>query len=377
MKLARVGRVLVKELHQLRRDRRMYPILFVAPVLQLLALGYAATTDVKNVTTLVVDLDRSAESRRLLDRFRASGYFDFVGFEGSIAGVERWLASGQAQVAVVIAEGYGRELGAGRSAAVQILADGSDANSAGIGLGYAARVVAAESAEMAARGRGPIRAVAREGGIVLLPRVWYNPELLSRWYMVPAVLAMVLTLVTTTLSSMAIVREKELGTLEQLIVTPLGAFELVAGKLLPFAFIGITQVLIVMPIATHVFGVPLRGSAFLLVALSALYLLTTLGLGLLMSTLARTQQQAMMGSAFLVMLPMIYLSGTIFPIESMPSAFRFISRFIPLTYYSLILRSIFLKGAGFLDLWPEAAALLGFGAGIASLAALRFRKTLD
>jgi len=383
--LRNVLRVLVKELQQLRRDKRMYPILFVAPVLQTLALGYAATTDVKEIPTVVVDRDRSPESRRLLERFSASGYFDFVSSLASVDEVEPWLASGKAQIALVVKEGFGRAVESGRTPEVQILADGSDANSAGIGLGYAGQLTAARSGELLraelsrlAAGRdsnGP--AIGGVGNIRLVPRVWYNPELLSRWYMVPAVLALVLTLVTTTLSSMAIVREKEMGTLEQLIVTPLGAMELVIGKLAPFGLVGLAQVLLVMPVAIYVFGVPLAGSPFLLFSLSGLYLLTTLGLGLLISTLARTQQQAMMGAVFTVMIPMIYLSGTIFPIESMPVAFQYVSRFIPLTYYSIILRGIFLKGAGLADLWPQAAALLAFGVGIASLAALRFRKTLE
>lgn len=376
-----VLRVLVKEFQQLRRDKRMYPILFVAPVLQTLALGYAATTDVKEIPTLVVDRDRSAESRRLLERFSASGYFDFVGSVDSVEEVEPWLASGKAHLALVVKEGFGRAVASGWTPEVQILADGSDANSAGIGLGYAGQLTAVRSAELVRAelqrlaASGP--ALSGAGSIRLIPRVWYNPELVSRWYMVPAVLALVLTLVTTTLSSMAIVREKEMGTMEQLIVTPLGAMELVIGKLAPFALVGLAQVMLVMPVAVFIFGVPLVGSAFLLLALSGLYLLTTLGLGLLISTLARTQQQAMMGSVFTVMIPMIYLSGTIFPIESMPVFFQYVSRFIPLTYYSIILRGVFLKGAGLADLWPQAAALVTFGVGIASLAALRFRKTLE
>ncbi len=219
--------------------------------------------------------------------------------------------------------------------------------------------------------------LAAAGTIRLVTRVWYNPELLSRWYMVPAVLALVLTLVTTALSSMAIVREKEVGTLEQLIVTPLGAAELMIGKLTPFALIALGDIFLVLPVALFVFQVPLRGSLALLVALSGAYLLTTLGLGLLISTIARTQQQAMMGSVFFVMIPMLYLSGTIFPIESMPPFFQGVSRFIPLTYYSIILRGIFLKGAGIDDLWPEAVTLVAFGLVIVTLAALRFRIKLS
>jgi ABC-2 type transport system permease protein len=217
----------------------------------------------------------------------------------------------------------------------------------------------------------------RPGSVLLVPRVWYNPDLKSRWFYVPAVVAMVLMLMTMILSSMGVVREKEIGTMEQLIVTPIRSWQLIVGKLFPFALIGLLVLLSVTAVAVWHFKVPLRGSLLLLVALSGLFVMTTLGLGLLVSTMVRTQQQAMLSSVFLLMVPMIYLSGMIFPIENMPRPIQYVTYAIPLRYYAIILRGIFLKGSGIDVLWPEALTLAGFGLGIVTLASLRFRKRLD
>jgi ABC-2 type transport system permease protein len=210
-----------------------------------------------------------------------------------------------------------------------------------------------------------------------VPRVFYNPDLRSRWFYVPAVVAMVLMLVTMILPSMAVVREKEIGTLEQIIVTPLRSWQLILGKLVPFVIVGLLDLLLVTAVARGVFGVPLRGSLLLLVGLTLLFLLSSLGFGLLVSTLVGTQQQAMMFSAFVLMVPMIYLSGLIFPFENMPLVFQHASVVIPLRYYAVILRGVFLKGSGLDVLWPQALALLAIGATVIGLAALRFRKRLD
>jgi ABC-2 type transport system permease protein len=215
------------------------------------------------------------------------------------------------------------------------------------------------------------------GRIVEVPRVWYNPDLQSRWFYVPAVLAMVLMILTMVLSSMGVVREKEIGTMEQLIVSPIRPWQLVVGKLFPFAAIGLVDIFIVTGITVGWFEVPLRGSLLLLVLLTLLLLLNTLGLGLLVSTLVQTQQQAMMTATFLFMVPMIYLSGLLFPIENMPRAIQWVTYAIPLRYYAQILRGIFLKGAGIDTLWPQATTLAAFGLGFLALAALRFRKRLD
>jgi ABC-2 type transport system permease protein len=389
-------RVIVKELFQLRHDRRMIPVLVAGPLVQMLALGYAANTDVNRIPTLLVDQDRTPASRALADRFTGSGYFALVGAVATPDQVEPWLVDGRAQVALVIPGGYGEDVAAapaGHTPRVQVLADGTDANSAVVGLGYASRILADVGAELArqsamagpaspasagagASGSAPAGS-ASAAGIELVPRVWYNPDLKSRWFYVPAVLAMVLLLVVMVLPSMAVVREKEIGTLEQIIVTPLAPWQLIVGKLAPFVGIGLVDLLLATGVARWLFGVPLRGSLALLVLLTLLYLLNTLGLGLLVSTLVNTQQQAMMFSAFVVMVPMIYLSGLIFPIENMPHPIQIVTYAVPVRYYANIIRGIFLRGSGLAVLWPDALALLGIGTLLLVLASLRFRKSLD
>lgn len=364
--------MLVKEFQQLWRDRRMIPMLIAAPLIQLVVLGYAANLDVRNVALLFVDRDRTPESRELLERFTGSGYFELAGTEDDLGAVEEWLVEGRAEIVLVVGEGYGDALAAGRSPAVQVLADGTDNTSAGIALGYASRI-------LSAAGEAPhLRDGSVAGpGVEIVPRVFYNPDLESRWFYMPAILAMVLLLVTMVLPSMAVVREKEIGTLEQIAVTPLRPWQLMLGKLLPFAMIGIVDMLLVTGIVVRVFGVPLRGSLWVLVLFSLPFILMTLSVGLLFSTLVRTQQQAMMASVFFGMVPMIYLSGLIFPIENMPTPVQWITYAVPLRYYAVILRGVFLKGAGVGVLWPQAAALTGIGVGLLLLATARFHKSLD
>jgi ABC-2 type transport system permease protein len=369
-------RVIVKEFLQLRQDRRMIPIIFVAPVIQMLVLGFAVNTDVAHVPMVLVDQDRSPASRALATRFVSSGYFDLVGTEDGVTAIESWLVTGRAQIALVVGPGYGAALagGSGSRPRVQVIADGSDASPATVALGYASSIVSVESREaLAGLGVG----LPKVGTAVLVPRVWYNPDLRSRWFYVPAVLAMILMVITMLLSAMGVVREKEIGTMEQLIVTPIRAWQLLVGKLFPFAVIGLVQIGLVTAVTVWGFGVPLRGSFLVLVFLSQLFVLNTLGLGLLVSTLVRTQQQAMMVAAFMVMVPMIYLSGLIFPIENMPRAIQYVTYLIPVRYFSNVIRGIFLKGSGLDVLWPEAAILTGMGLSILGLAALRFRKRLD
>jgi len=371
-------RMIVKEFLQLRQDKKLIPTLFAGPLFQLLALGYAANLDVNAIPTVLVDQDRSPASRRLVERFTGSGYFEVKGGEDTAFAVEPWLVGGRAQVALVIPLGYGEAVESGRTAKVQVLADGTDSNSAVVGLGYASRIVAAAGAEIVAgRATAPRARPRPAGAIDLVPRVWYNPDLKSRWFYVPAVLAMVLLLVTMILPSMAVVREKEIGTLEQIIVTPLQSWQLILGKLTPFVVIGLIDLCLITTVMRLLFGVPLRGSFLLLVFMTLLYLLNTLGFGLLISTLVSTQQQAMMFSAFALMVPMIYLSGLIFPIENMPAVFQYVSFIIPVRYYGNVLRGIFLRGSGLNVLWPEALAMFAEGALVLGLATLRFRKSLD
>ena len=274
-------------------------------------------------------------------------------------------------------QGFGEALASGRPAAVQLVVDGSDATTANVALGYAGALVREVGAQaLAARLRALPRA-ARPGEVVLVPRVLYNPDLKSRWFYVPAVLAMILMVMTMLLSAMGVVREKEIGTMEQIIVTPIRPWQLLVGKLLPFALIGVFQMCVATAVTVFGFGVPLRGSFLLLVGLTALFVLSRLGLGLLVSTLVQNQQQAMMAAAFGAMVPMMYLSGLIFPIENMPRPIQLVTYLIPLRYYSEIIRGVFLRGSGIDVLWPEALVLLAMGVGILTVASMRFRKRLD
>jgi ABC-2 type transport system permease protein len=379
MDLRRILFVMWKEILELRQDPRIFGIIFVAPVIQLAILGYAATTDVRNVPIVVVDMDRSTASQDLISRFSGSGIFEIVDVVSSTHDVDRYLESGNAWMALSIPPRYGESIALGRPSTLQVVADGSDASSTNIAIGYATNLVAGYAQELVAeRVRASGRPAREGGGAGIEPRVrvWFNPTLESRYFMLPGIFALLLLVVTSNLSSMAIVREREIGTLEQLNVTPLGRLELILGKLLPYGIIGMIDVLIVLLVIVFWFQVPMRGSFWLLFAMSLIYLLTTLGLGLFVSTISRTQQQAMMTSSFFFLIPMMYLSGFVFPIENMPDAIQPVTYLIPLRYFVIILRGIFLKGVGLETLWPQALALFAWGTVILCLAVMRSSKRL-
>ncbi len=371
--MRRVLHFMRKELLELGQDPRLFGIVILAPVIQLGVLGYAATTDVKDVPLVVADADRSTASRELLSRFDASDNFTIVGLVGSSNEIDGWLERGSAWMALSIPVGYGEALARGDGAEIQVVADGTDSNSTTVALGYARALVGEYAQTLIAQragGRAP------DPPVTAAIRVWFNPDLVSRDFMIPGIVALLLLVVTTNMSAMAIVREKELGTLEQLNVTPLARWELIAGKLLPYALIGIIDVVLVLVVAIAWFQVPMRGSIPLLFAMSLVYLLTTLGLGLFISTISATQQQAMMTTTFFFLTPMIYLSGFIFPIENMPAWIQPVTYLIPLRYFLVILRGLFLKGVGLETFWPQALALLAWGVVILSLATLRSSKRL-
>ncbi len=363
-----------KELQELRRNKRMFPVLFIAPVLQLGVLGYAATTDVTNVPIVVVDADRSPESRNLIGQFEGSRYFSVVKVTSRMADIDDDLARRAAWLALSIPAGYGRAIDNAQPVTVQVIADGTDSNSTTVAMAYAASLIAEKAAAVAVS-RRPAHAPA-VGSIEARVRVWFNAQLSSQYFMIPGVLALLLMIVTTVLGAVSIVREKELGTLEQLNVTPLRRWELMVGKLLPFGVVGVIDVFLVVGLAVFWFEIPLRGSFLLLLGLSLIYLLCTLSLGMLVSTLSSNQQQAMMTAAFFFMMPMLYLSGFIFPIENMPAAIQPITYLIPLRYYLVIVRGIFLKGVGLESFWREALMMLAWGVGVLMLATMRSRKTL-
>lgn len=376
MSWRRIRHLIRKEFIQLRRDPRMLRLVIVAPIIQLIVFGYAVTTDIKHIPTAVIDADRSRESRELVARFSNTGYFKVLAVLERPQELAPLMDSGRVQAGVHIPCGFAKSLARGESAPLQVIVDGTDSTTAGMVLGYASGVLKRYAEEVMGERLQRLRA-----NLIRLPvveertRVWFNPELKSVNYMVPGVLCTILLIVTMVLTSMAIVREREIGTLEQIIVTPIRATELMVGKILPFVLIGFVDMVLILLVATLWFRVPLRGSLLLLFALAAVFLLTTLGLGLFISTVSHTQQQAMM-TAFFIMLPSILLSGFMFPIENMPRAILWVTYLIPLRYFLNIVRGIFLKEVGIEVLWGDVLALLVIGLMLFTLASLRFTKRI-
>lgn len=371
-----IRQIIIKEFLQLRADKRMLPIMIIAPILQVILLGYAATVDVKNISLVVCDLDNTRESREYLTRYTNTGYFTVVEYLDKPEEIDDYLDRSKAIMGVVIPKNFGRKIQSGTPTQVQLIADGADANTANISIGYASQITAGYAQSIL------LERTTRAGGLRLpaqvlaQTRVWYNPDLRSANFMVPGVVAMVLMIVTTTFAAAAIVREKEIGTMEQLMVTPIKPHELIIGKLLPFIIIGAVDVGLVLGVAVLWFSIPLKGSVLLLYGLSGLFILTTLGLGLFVSTISNTQQQALMTAQFFIFFPFIFLSGFTFPIANMPQAIQVLTYFVPLRYFLEIIRGLFLKGVGIETLWPQAVTLLGFGIVILSLAVMRFQKRL-
>lgn len=362
-RLERTREMVRKEFLQLFRDPRMWLVVFVAPVIQLIVFGYAVSTDIADTPTFVVDHSRTAESRELLDAFTASDYFAIAGRSQRPAELVQALDRGDALVGLVIPVDFVEDLrGAGTE--VQLLLDGTQSNTASIAQRYAERIVQDYAAE--AGGRAAL-------AVALHERAWFNPDLASRNYNVPAVSGAIIFLVCLLLTSLAIVREREIGTLEQLMVSPLAASELIAGKTIPFAIIGFVDVALVTVAALVWFRVPFEGSVALLALASLLFILSSLGIGLLISTVSKTQQEAFMAT-FLVFMPTILLSGLMFPVSSMPEIFQWLTLANPMRHYLEIVRGIFLKGAGVAPLMRQYLALFVLGAGILVFAASRFTK---
>ncbi|MBC7349820.1 MAG: ABC transporter permease [Candidatus Aminicenantes bacterium] len=365
-----------KELIQVSRDRRMLPIVIVAPILQLLILGYAVSLDVRDIPVVVADLDNSASSRDLLEAVFNSGYFVEVGRAEFLAEVDGYLDSGRAAVALVVPAGFERNLLAGKKTFFQGLIDGTESQTATVGLNYL---------EMIARHFNQKLIMARlerlGAGfqpVIIQPevRVFFNPALVSRNFLLPGVFGLLLMVMTVILTAMAVVKEYDLGTMEQLIVTPLRPLDIILGKLLPFFIIGTVDIFLIFAVTRFWFQLPLRGSFLLLLGLSFVYMLSTLGVGLFISTITRTPQQAMLTS-FFFMIPMMLLSGFVFPIENMPRFFQWLTAIIPLRYFLVILRGLFLKGVGLNALYDEALLLLLLAIIINLLSLSRFRRRLD
>ena len=368
----RVRRMVEKELRQLFRDPKTKRVIFVSPVIQLLLLGYAVNTDVRNVAVALADHDRTRDSRELVDAFTASGHFRIVETTDRGGDLGAALDEGRAVATLEIPSGYARKLRAGRGATVQFLVDGTSSNTATVAQGYAARIVR----EMGLRQSTHLPPGSLTGsGIDLRARAWYNPSLESRAYNVPAVIGMVVLLMSLLLTAMAVVREREVGTLEQLLVSPLTPTELILGKTLPAAGIAMMQLALVTAVALLWFDVPFRGSIPALVLAASLFILAGLAVGLLISTISRTQQEAFL-AMFLFLLPAIILSGLLYPIDTMPSVFRQLTLINPLRHFLEVVRGIFLKGHGFADLGvPFTVLACMAGAGM-SVAVARFRRSI-
>jgi len=372
----RIRRMLVKELLQVVRDPRMRIVIFITPCIQTIVIGYAVTLDVTHVRTAVYDMDNSVDSRQLVSEFTGSGYFDAVEHVADDRRARELLDRGAVTLVLRINHGFAEDLRAGRTAPVQLLVDGTDSNTAGIVLGYANRILGAASERILVERFNRQTGMSRPASLVeLRSRAWFNPNLESRHFFVPGVLVVVVSLATLVLTAMAVVREKEIGTMEQVLVTPITPTEFILGKTVPFALIGYVDVIVVTLVGVYWFGVPIRGSIPLLFGGSTLYLMTMLGVGLLISTISQTQQQAMM-SVFFFFFPAMLLSGFAFPIANMPQVIQWLTLFNPLRYFLVVVRGIFLKGVGADVLWPELAVLAAMAVATLSLAALRFRKTL-
>ncbi len=373
----RLRSLIRKEFIQIARDPRTLYITFAIPVIQLFLLGYTATTDVRNVPLVVFDQDRSPTSRRLVDAYRAADYFRLAYDVGSEMELRRLIDRGDARAGLLIPPDYSERVLEGEQVSVAFVLDGSDPNVASTTLAAAELIGKAHSTDlMVERLQRQGLAEAFDPPLEVRTRVWYNPDMESAFFMVPALIGMILQLLTSMLTATAIVRERERGTIEQLIVTPIRSWELIVGKLTPYVLIAFFDMLEVLVVGTFWFGVPIRGSLGLLLALSALFLTGSLGIGLFISTMAKTQQEAIM-LVYFTMLPTIFLSGFFFPLAAMPPVLQAISYVIPLRYFLIIIRSVLLKGVGASSLQQEIIALAIFGLVMMTAAALRFRKRLD
>lgn len=373
---SRIFSIIRKEFIQILRDPRTLIMVIVIPIMQLFLLGYAATTDVRNIPMAVWDQSQTPQSRALLDAFRAADYFKISYFVGSTQEYQSLIESGKIRVALVIPPDYDRRLLAG-SAQVLMVLDGSDASIGStalstarlVGQSYATKI----SVERAALTGRPLSAAPP---LDVRTQVWYNPDFDSAYFMIPGVIGMILSFITTILTATTIVRERERGTIEQLIVTPIRSWELVLGKLLPYVILAFIETFEIIIIGHLWFKVPVRGSLTLIVVTSGLFVMSSLGIGLFASTMANTQQEAML-TVMMYNLPSIFLSGFFFPLEAMPPFLQFVSLAIPLRYYLVVIRALMLKGVGYEAIQSQIIALAIFGVVIMGAAALRFHKRLD
>lgn len=369
-----------KEFLQFSRDKKMFAVILIAPVVQLIFLGYAATLDVTNVKTAVWDQDKSFTSRDFISKYEKSGYFTMEYYVSDYDEIKELVDNGKVLMAIVIPRDFEKDILSGKGTELQTIFDGSDGNKALIAAGYSIQITSTFSAKIlnsTVERKGLKDAIASIPQITAETRVWYNPDLVTRKYMLPAIVGLLIMIVTINLTSLAIVKEKEIGTFEQLIVTPLKPYQIIIGKFIPFSLMGLVTITIVLTVMRYWFKINVEGSVLLLYLAAILFMLSTLSLGLFVSTISKTQQQATMTAVFGIMMPMIYLSGFAFPIENMPQWVQYITYIIPLRYFITIVRGIILKGVGLESLQYEFAALLGFGLLLLIISSLRFRKKLE
>ncbi len=369
LSFSRVTQLLRKERRQMLRDPRMRMMMFVSPIIQLVAFGYAVNMDIKNTATYVIDHDGSAESRQLIDAFNSTGYFEVVGHSQKPADMVSALDHGDAVIGIEIPVGFASDV-ADRTASVQVIVDGTNSNTGTVAQGYAIQIVR-QFATDKAREAGMLP----PGGIDLRTRAWYNPELVSRVYNVPAIIGVLVMLMCLLLTSLSVVREREMGTLDQLMVSPLTPTELVLGKTIPVMAVGLIDLALISAVAILWFGIPFKGSVFALVPAALLYILAGLSFGLFISAISKTQQEAFM-SMFLLFMPMMILSGFFYPISSMPIGFQWLTLANPVRHFLEIVRAIFLKGEGFVGLWPQYLMLCVIAVLALRFAIVRFRQTV-
>ena len=367
----RIISIIIKEFIQLRRDRRTLVMVVGIPIIQMSIFGYALITDIKNVSLVVWDASNTVESRELIESFRQTEFFSVNFYATDYDDITERIESDEAKVALVIPPEYSHHLYRGETAQVQFFTDGSEPTTGIQALANASLIVQAKGTELMSKSQLSEIAIP----VSLQPRVWYNPAMQSSIFYLPGLVGLILQMLTVLLTAFAIVRERENGTIEQLNVTPLRRGELIVGKLIPYIIIAYAQVILVLATAVVIFSMPIRGNLLLLLSLTSLFLMFSLGIGLFISTISRTQFQAMQAS-FMILLPSILLSGFIFPVESMPKLAQWVSAILPLTYYLRIVRGIVVKGVGIEHLWQEAAILAVMGVVTLILAASRVRKTL-
>lgn len=373
--MIRLRALLVKEFIQMRRDRLTFGMMVGLPIIQLLLFGFAINTDVKHLSTIVFDQSLQQEGRDLLSAFQASEYFNIKYIATNYQEVTEAVESGKTKVGIIIPPDYTESIKHGRSAAVQVIVDASDSMTASSAIASAQLIGQIRSQEILAQRLQGIQGREVELPIDIRIRPWYNPDFISPFYMVPGILGIVLTMTMVMITSMAIVRERERGTLEQLIVTPMRSHELMLGKIIPYIFVGYVQATLALAVGVLVFDVPLRGSIALLYGLTTLFIIASLSLGVLISTMAKTQMQAMQMS-FFVFLPSVLLSGFMFPREAMPQLFYQLGHLLPLTFYLEILRGIVLKGIGINFLWSQVFALIVYIVAALSISILKFQKKI-